>query len=469
MVRLGTLHIRRLAFAALCALAIAACGSGQKLTATNTTTAKPTHNSTTVDIYSSLPDSGPDAASSHQIEKGIELALTQVHHKVGKKYRVKYVRLSDASLPPKRSGNHAPTSRAKVSVRTTGTPRTRSDDGWNQTAAVGNAEAAARNPETVAYIGDLNSAATELSAPIINQARIVQVTPGSGYTGLTNSVKPVKGLPLITGQGEPNKYYPQGSRTLLRMIPNDLVQASAALDVLKKEGCQKFSVWQFGSDTETNSLFAAVIATAPKYRMVYFKAPALPKSAKDYVSYADSLRPDDIRCAILVGHVTPAASALTLYLREQLTPSPPIVGTSGFCNSGWVHGIPKINRNLVVPGLYCMTPNLPVKEYTGHAAFTKAFRRAYHRAPTAFNFYGYIAAEMVILALQDDYGITDNRSRVLTNIFEDNAPNAVLGGAFSFDPSGNVYSDLYGVDDFKDGVLRHHGSVEPVHLLPSGG
>ena len=56
----------------------------------------------------------------------------------------------------------------------------------------------ARNPQTVAYIGDLNTGATELSLPILNQAGIVQLTPGSGYPGLTDKVTGVTVTP-----GEP--------------------------------------------------------------------------------------------------------------------------------------------------------------------------------------------------------------------------------------------------------------------------
>ena len=72
------------------------------------------------------------------------------------------------------------------------------------------AETAARNPQTVAYVGDLNTGATELSLPDPNQAGIVELTPGSGYPGLTDKVTGVTVTP-----GEPNRYYPQSRPSLL--------------------------------------------------------------------------------------------------------------------------------------------------------------------------------------------------------------------------------------------------------------
>jgi len=475
MLRLGTLLTRRLAPAAVCALAIAACGSSQKpsVTATTTTGAAPSHNNTKmVRIYSSLPESGSDAARSRQIEAGIKVALAQAHDKAGG-FTVKYTALCDTTPPRHRS--HPPTSRGKLSTAARAASH-RCTGNWNATAAADKAEQAARNPQTVAYIGDLNSGATALSLPILNQAGIVQITPGSGYVGLTNeiTVKSPKGL-TITQPGEPGKYYPQGSdpHSLLRMIPNDLVQASAALDVLQKAGCQKFWVWNFGSDVEATSLFAAVIATAPKYKLDYV-AP-LPRPSKDsYYTYVSKvLAPTGIHCAVLVGHITKAAESLTLHLREQLSATPTIVGTTGFCVRAWLQGIPSEYRKDVAASLSCLTPALPVNQYVGHTRFVQIFGRTDHRAPTTYNFYGYAATEMLLRALHNVESDEDTRREVLTSMAYneiDNIPDQA--SAFSFYPvDGNLATNNdYGVDAFIHGVPQHvHTlSIDATHLLSSG-
>jgi branched-chain amino acid transport system substrate-binding protein len=458
-------------------LAIVACGSNQKPSSTTTNAATaPTHNGKTVEIYSSLPESGPEAARSLQIEAGIRLAWDQAHHTAGG-FRLKYQALCDSKAPTRRK-SHAPTSRGKVST-TTHAPSRKCTGSWTQAAAAHNAEIAASNPQTVAYIGDLNSGATAVSLPILNQAGIVQITPGSGYPGLTDAitVKKPKGI-HVTQAGEPSKYYPRGlgHRTLLRMIPSDLVQASAALYVLQKAGCQKFAAWNFGSDTESGSLLAAVVATATKDRMAYV-TPALPKQTKEYLTYTQTLGHQGVRCAIMIGHVTPDAVQLTNFLGNQL-PDPTIVGSTGFCSPTWIGGVSKI----VVPRLYCTTPALPVTEYAGSAGFIKAFRKAAKHKPTAYNLYGYAATEMLLRALADTGSEDDPRAQVLTNMVYGYAPSELAETpgqikAFSFTPHGNLETpnddgiDSYGVDQFKHGKPGHFEtvSIDTAHLLSSGG
>jgi branched-chain amino acid transport system substrate-binding protein len=463
MLRLGTLLKRTLVPAVLCALALAACGSQPRAprgrTATTTTAGKRvTHPKPLVYIYSSLPQHGPEGADSAQIQQGIELALHRTHSRVPR-FRIRYKALDDSLVKHSRRG--------KIPVF--------KGTGWNQSQTVKMAEKAARNPQTVAYIGDLDSGATALSLPILNQAGIVQLTPGSGYPGLTDQYSPKY---KITLAGEPDKYYPQLShRTLLRLIPSDVVQASAALDVLHAGGCQRFSAWKFGKTLETTALFNAVLATAPKYKMTYKPAPAL-SSSTNYVSYADALKPDDLHCAIMVGHVTEQAVMLTTELRLQLVI--PTVGTSGFCSSSWVQGISaSVHKNAaevknVVAGLYCTTPALPVttKQYPTSQGFIRQFialfRRRYHRAPLADDYYGYLAAELVIRALKDVGPHEDVREEVTSDLFEGFAS---AGVNTYFDGSGDVESDAYGVDAFPNGTPKHYKTVtpNPTDLLTSVG
>ncbi|MDE3134192.1 MAG: hypothetical protein KGL15_09015 [Acidobacteriota bacterium] len=461
MLRLGTLLKRTLAPAAACALALAACGSQHKSPAASTATNSaqpPPRSNHTVYIYSSLPLNGPEAAESAQVQRGIQLALHRTHSRVPR-FRIRYRALDDSIVKRSRRG--------KILVF--------KGTGWNLTQTLKNAERAARNPQAVAYIGDLDSGATMLSLPILNEAGIAQLTPGSGYPGLTDSYKG------ITQSGEPGKYYPQGStRTLLRLIPNDTVQASAALAVLRAGGCQRFSAWRFGTKTlQAEALFNAVIAVAPKYKMTYKPAPALGKST-NYLTYVDDLKPDQLHCAVMVGRVTPAAVMLTTELRLQLLPAPAIVGTSGFCSSSWTRGISSdLHRNAaqvknVVAGLYCTTPTRPVTEaeypstrkFVGD--FISAFRHRYHRRPLAYDYYGYVAAELVIAALKDVAPNQDARQQVTTGLF---GLASIDLNTYTFDDSGDVGSSAYGVDSFKNGVPKHYKTVMPdaAHLLTSAG
>ena len=97
-----------------------------------------------------------------------------------------------------------------------------------------NAEEAARDPDAIAYVGDANSSSTMISAPILNRAGLLQVSPDSTYVGLTRSEG--------AAPGEPEKYRPTGRKTFARVIPADHVQARAAVGYALHLGVRRLGV-----------------------------------------------------------------------------------------------------------------------------------------------------------------------------------------------------------------------------------
>lgn len=455
MVRIATLLTRTLGAAALCALLLAACGGARPRTTTAGAAAqgatKPqTHDDYTVYLYSSLPRRGPQRRASLQTQQGIRLALALLdNHKVGS-FRVRYRALSASA--PHRSG-------------------------WSPEQTVENAEKVAANPQAVAYIGELDSDATKLSLPILNQAGIAQITPGSPYPGLTDGIT-LKGF-KITGSDEPTKYYPQHTQTLLRLIPNDLVQASAVLLLLQKAGCHAAGVWQFGGGSDAAALLVAIKAYAAHYHITVPTLTALPKPSahtKDYYTYAVNLK-GKIGCAVLTGRATRAAVAFTTELRDQalvpggLAPGT-IVGTSGLCNAGWTDFRRGGVQSQVAASLYCTTPIRPmtVKNYHGSAAFIAAFRRHHHhRRPSTYAYLGYEAAEMVFTAMNNLGNGLDNRSTLMSSLLDGADRSGALGN--NFDPNGNLRDWAYGVEkvDSRTHAPVFYETLEPTYVPSSEG
>lgn len=85
-----------------------------------------------------------------------------------------------------------------------------------------NAREAARDPQAIAYVGDASSASSAVSAPILNRAGVLQVSPSASYVGLTTRSE-------ATLPGEPGKYRPSGRRTFARVIPADNLDARAGV------------------------------------------------------------------------------------------------------------------------------------------------------------------------------------------------------------------------------------------------
>ena len=135
------------------ALAFAGCGndgSGDE---------GPQSGSRTVTIYSSMPLHGPERESSQDMVSAIKLALKDAGGKAAS-LSVTYVSLDSA---------------------------TREDKTWTSDRVLDNARTAVRDINTIAYIGDRDSAATALSLPLTNEGDVLQVSPTSAYDGLTRA------------------------------------------------------------------------------------------------------------------------------------------------------------------------------------------------------------------------------------------------------------------------------------------
>lgn len=173
---------------------LAACGSDKQATAGKTLT-----------IYSTLPLQGGSAQQSKAIVDGVKLAVKQRGGKVGD-FTIDYKPLDD-------------------SLASTGA----ADEGKEAQ----NARTAIRDKTTIAVLGAYNSGMTKVSLPITNKAGILQVSPANTYVGLTTDDPGSE-------PGEPDKYYPAGTRTFARVVPRDTIQAAAMVTAMKDDGCKSF-------------------------------------------------------------------------------------------------------------------------------------------------------------------------------------------------------------------------------------
>jgi len=439
------------ALAVLCALGLAACGSSHS-TYVTTNGGKPpvreghaVRESHTVRIYSSLPLHGPERAESEAIIMGIRVARRQdaLNYHVGR-YQIEYKSLNDAGAR-----------------------------GWTPAAVVRNAREVALDPQSVAYIGDLDSRATEYSLPILNQAGILQITPGSGYPGLTDRV------PGITAADEPTEFYPNRStRTLLRLIPSDLVEAAAALEQLQSEHCVHVGAAVFGGGSEATALQATVAQTARLYGMVYVppeKANQPGSDPQQYPAYVSYMRSHAVGCFVLIGEVSRQAVALTQAIHAQL-PAGYIVGTSGFCSRSWLGSGTSAVPAAAEGYLLCTSPTLPLTRYPGIRTFMGLYRQLpgkHPKNPSPYAIYGYQAAEMVLNVVDGFSNATDNRKQTLMRtVGMSPFPlySAVLGIKYSFDKSGDTTSHAYGIYGFRDGRLVYETTLSPKLVIgPNAG
>ena len=139
-------------------------------------------------VYASMPARGLSADEAAAVEAGARLAFRRARGKAGP-HTVRLVRLD--------------------STRAAGEP-------WDPGQVQANAERAGDDPSAVAYIGELDLGASAISVPVTNDAGLLQVSPLDSLTSLTQAP------PGRAGRGAPERYYPTGRRTFLRLTPNDL-------------------------------------------------------------------------------------------------------------------------------------------------------------------------------------------------------------------------------------------------------
>ncbi len=110
---------------------------------------------------------------------------------------------------------------------------------WDPGRTASNTRRAATDRRAVGYIGELNSGASAISIPILNDAGVPQVSPSSTAIGLT------RGGPGAE-PGEPDKYYPMANRTFFRLQPNDRVQGGAVAAAMRGRGCTRVALLHDG-------------------------------------------------------------------------------------------------------------------------------------------------------------------------------------------------------------------------------
>src|SRR5205814_1649561 len=88
-------------------------------------------------------------------------------------------------------------------------------------------------------IGELDTGASAVSIPVLDQKGILQVSPADGLAGLTRKQGATR--------GEPEKYYPDPRRNFVRVVPPDNRQAAALAAYMKELGVTRLYVVNDGS------------------------------------------------------------------------------------------------------------------------------------------------------------------------------------------------------------------------------
>ena len=147
----------------------------------------------TLIISTDLPMQGASKDASEATVNAIKLYLDQVGNKAGN-YNIKLQVYDDSTAAAGK---------------------------WDDATCAANAQAHVANKDEVAVMGTYNSGCAKIEVPTLEQA------PGGGML-MVSHANTNPGLTKAWDPGEPDKYYPAGTRNYARVITTDDYQGSAA-------------------------------------------------------------------------------------------------------------------------------------------------------------------------------------------------------------------------------------------------
>src|SRR5215475_12815278 len=400
---------RTTAIAGLAVIALAAAGcSSSGSSSTTSSGGGGGSGGGTVDFYSSLPMQGASSAQTIPLVNGIKLALAQANNKAGQ-WTVNYQVLDDSTAA---AGKWDP----------------------GQTAA--NARKVASDSKAVFYMGEFNSGASQVSIPILNQAGIPQVSPANTYVGLTTN------LPG-SAPGEPQKYYPTGDRTYLRIVPIDSIQGAADLLAMKQAGCTKVAI---ANDKEAYGAGLAQLIELEKgfYGVTITSNTGIDPKAPNFRSYASTIKDQGADCFFFAGIVSNGAVQITKDVHSAI-PNAKVFGGDGVCTDSYTNatkgGIPAS----LYPLTECTVATLDLTAYPGGKDFLAAYKAKYGvSSPDPYAIYGYEAMKLGLDTIKQLGAKGDNKADVLNALFAIKARPSVLG-TYGFDKNGDTTLKSYGL------------------------
>jgi branched-chain amino acid transport system substrate-binding protein len=403
---------------AAAALGVAACGgggSGGGEKTPNGGVAK------AVTIYSSYPLQGAGRAQSEAAVNGAKLALEQAHGKAGS-ITVTYKPLDDATA---QAAN------------------------WTPEATSANARKAAQDKSTAVYLGEFNSGATAVSLPILNEAGIAQISPANTAVGLTTDE------PGAT-PGEPDKYYPSGTRTYARIVPKDTIQGAALATLMKQDGCTKV---QLLNDKEVYGAGLArnIQASAKAQGLTITSNEAIDKNAPNYRSLAQKSKTAGDDCMVFAG-ITANNAAQVFKDFAAALPNAKLYGPDGVADTTFAdpkQGLPANVAARTKVTIATLSPDQYPPE--GRKFFDDYTRRYGEKNPDPYAIYGYEAMALALDAIKRSK--TGERPAVIKALFATKDRQSVLG-TYSIDANGDTSLSDYGVYSIKDGNLVFDSTIK---------
>jgi branched-chain amino acid transport system substrate-binding protein len=320
---------------------------------------------------------------------------------------------------------------------------------WDSAKCSANARSYANNEGVIGIVGTFNSGCAKLVIPVANRAPngpLAMVSPANTYPGLT------EGGPG-TEQGEPDNYYPTGTRNYSRVVWNDQFQGAAGALLAQELGLKKTFVL---NDAETYGLGIANLFEryAKKVGIQVLGNQKWDKDATNYEALASRIRAAGADSVFLGGIICNNGGKLLKDLRAGLG-DVTLIGPDGWTPiSAVIEGGGEAANDL-----YVTQPGIPVDQLTGAGKeFVDAFTEEHGKAPNPYTVYAAQAA--VVLADAIERAGEADRAKVSEELFNTDISGGILGD-FQIDENGDTTLGTVAVSQIKNGEETFNKTITP--------
>ncbi len=321
---------------------------------------------------------------------------------------------------------------------------------WDATTEIGNGNRALEDPATVAFIGGIHAGALQQSIPILSRAEppLLVVSPAATWPGLTRRVDG------ITEDGEPGRYYPTGSRNLVRFGPtDDRLAVFAARWALETAGRRAAAV--FHDNCRYGRCVALAFAAAfTALGGAVTETTPLPADPINFVRHVASVDGAGADCVFIGAIATPKIGQFAGELRAVASPDAlTILGGDGLTSDVLLDTLAPGQAD----GLTVVGSPLPA-ELIGVGAIwsaTMRYRIDQSRDPDPFAVYAFEAAIAIIQAID----AVESADRVaIIDAIRGTSGFRGLSGTFSIDADGDRESAPFRISQVQDGRFTTIGT-----------
>jgi branched-chain amino acid transport system substrate-binding protein len=305
----------------------------------------------------------------------------------------------------------------------------------------------ARNRSILVVSGVQTSTCAVEMAAILNRARggpLPLFTAGPTYLGLTRSGPGV-------GSDEPDKYFPTGQRSFLRLAPPDDAQAAAAALYARDEGARRLFVLNDGEAYGFGVSEAFRLAAERIGLRVAGTGRWRP--ARDYRGLAERVERAGADAVYLGGYPFGNAPRLVKDLRGALGSEALIIAPDAWNNLAPVEAAGEAAEGFTPTIAVLPNDQLP----PAGRDFAAEFEDRFGARPCCFSVHAGQATHVMLDAIADSDG---SRAQVLENLFDARVEDGYIGD-FEIDRYGDTTLNRIAVYRIEDGRLRFQTVITP--------